>query len=141
MFVVSGDHLLEMVVVVAVDADVLPAADPVAGIGHGVGDWRVGLSPAPDCWIPADRYAMLEMAPLPFRATPRKRTAPRAGVATQRAGLGSSRSAQLGQGWNWRKGGGWEEFGERSLTAGRVTRDRAGGNRVALVSARPVAEG
>ncbi len=80
MFVVSGDHLLDVVVVVAAVTDLLSAADPVAGIGHGVSDWRVGLSPAPDCWIPADRYAMLEMAPLPIRAIPRKTKCAQGGV-------------------------------------------------------------
>ena len=105
MMVVPVVHLLNVLVlvVVAAVADVLPAADPVAGIGHGVGDWRVGLSPAPDSWIPADGGAILEMAPLPFRATPRKRTAPRAGVATQGGGMWRWRKAQVSQGWSWQE--------------------------------------
>ena len=82
MMVVPVVHLLNVLVlvVVAAVADVLPAADPVAGIGHGVGDWRVGLSPAPDSWIPADGGAILEMAPLPIGANPRKTQCAQGGV-------------------------------------------------------------
>ena len=48
MFVVAVDHLLDVVVVVAVVADVLPVADPVAAVGNGPGDWHDSLSLDPD---------------------------------------------------------------------------------------------
>jgi len=65
MMVVVVDYLLAVfvLIVVAAVADLLSVAIPVDGIGHGVGDWRVGLHPAHDSWIPADRYAILEIAP------------------------------------------------------------------------------
>ena len=139
MFVVSGGHLLDVVVVFAVDADVLPGADPVAGIGHGVSDWRVGLSPAPDCWIPAGRYAIMEMAPLPIPATPRKaqcaqgrvhRVRPARGEGALRQGSGDATgnsgcgagarhsSARAGVGGNW----GAENLRERTLPSRRSRR-------------------
>ena len=44
MIVVAVCHLLDVVVVVAVVADVLPVADTVADSGVGTGNWRDSLS-------------------------------------------------------------------------------------------------
>ena len=150
MVVVAVDHLLDVLVlaVVAAVADVLLVAGPVADASDNAGTWPGSCHP----WRHI-RYGPVAYPSHPAQdamrprwcsagqASPcRRRIASRAGVATQSAGLECWRKAQYGQGWIWRKGG-WEEFGERSSPGGRVTRDRAGGNRVAATSARPVAEG
>ena len=43
MLVVVADHLLDVVVVVAVAAEVVPVAAPFVHCGHGDGDWHNNL--------------------------------------------------------------------------------------------------
>ena len=52
MIVVFVNHLLDVVVVVALAADVLPVADPVADAGNGAGDWHDSLPLDPDSCHP-----------------------------------------------------------------------------------------
>ena len=71
MFVVVLDHLLDvnLVVVVAVVADVLSVADPVAAVNNGATDWRdnlyLCLTP-----VPATRCATWETTPWPVPTRP-----------------------------------------------------------------------
>ena len=48
MILVAVYHLLSVVVVVAVIADIFPITDPVAASGNGTGDWYGNLPLDPD---------------------------------------------------------------------------------------------
>ena len=48
MILVAVYHLLSVVVVVAVAADIFPITDPVAASGNGAGDWCGNLPLDPD---------------------------------------------------------------------------------------------
>lgn len=48
MILVAVYHLLNVVVVVAVVADIFPVTDPVAASGNGAGDWDDSLPLDPD---------------------------------------------------------------------------------------------
>ena len=52
IIVAAVNHLLDMVVVVAVVADVVPVADPIADGDNGAGDWHGVLSISPDSFHP-----------------------------------------------------------------------------------------
>ena len=134
MVVVAVNHLLDMVVVIAVVADLPLVSDPVADAGNGACDWHDSLYLSLSL-ILAIRCATLEMTPLSVRSRPlrcRWTTATRCSAPPAQdalcpgsgAGKGNPnwRKAQLAQGRSAQQGKPGEGWRKTQLAQGESCR-------------------